>query len=393
MTKPEERIEWATNVNYAGGPDVGTVTKVEPTLATEEDGWRGNQIPPPQFQNNWQNAVFQHLEWLRGLQIATLLQDADQRTLTIATPAFPEAIFSDGSFYYATGFSFAGGIVRSEDGIRNWRVPTTPAGVATADVIAADGAGVVLGGNAGGEIIRSTDFGDTYVIAEAAGSITTDDIIAMIWSAVNSLFIAISATDEIFTSPTGANGTWALRTTPAGAAGLAGHMAIATANPVFGRIAMANTAGSMFSDNAIDWTQVNFTGGGANGGVCIGWTTASAGFYLVGTADGEVWISSNATSWLMQAADVGPTVGGTANDSFGQYLVSDDGATWAALILTTGAGAKRTYYYSFDKGVTWRAAAFHSPAQLFHSIYFRDGRFYLGHGDNDGQIYNTPATP
>ena len=64
MPKPTEVYDWATNTNYAAGPDTGTPTKVQAPTATEEDGWIGNQKPPPQYQNYWQNAVSQWIDWV-----------------------------------------------------------------------------------------------------------------------------------------------------------------------------------------------------------------------------------------------------------------------------------------------------------------------------------------
>lgn len=85
MGEPSEDYDWATNANFAGGPDVGTVTKVDPPGAVRQDGWRGNQAPPPQYQNHWQNAVGKWFDWTRAMFGGT--EDLDvqpTRTVVIA---------------------------------------------------------------------------------------------------------------------------------------------------------------------------------------------------------------------------------------------------------------------------------------------------------------------
>ncbi len=64
MARPTVVYDWATNTNYSAGPASGTVTKVQPMTIVEQDGWRPDDIPPPQYQNYWQNAVAQHLDYL-----------------------------------------------------------------------------------------------------------------------------------------------------------------------------------------------------------------------------------------------------------------------------------------------------------------------------------------
>lgn len=388
---PETVPNWATNAAFASPSDPWDTdpTKVEPPTGKKDEGWEPTEEPPAEFLNYWKNLVFRWIDQMKSVQIGTLIQNEDGRVL--AQPAAnPISLWYDGRFFYITGINFNGGILRSEDGIRDWRVPTTPAGVNTTNYVAGDGAGVVVGVNDGGEIVRSTDFGDTYVIAEAAGSITANNLTAITWDSSSSLFVITSTTDEIFTSPTGANGTWTSRTLPGGAAGLDGKFAEALTGAATGRVVMVNTAGAMYSDDNITWTQVNFTGGGANGGRCCGWTDAEGGYFLMGTADGEVWRAADATSWAMVQADVGPTIGGTANDTFGADMISDGGGAWAALFVATGAGAPDSYIYSFDGGVTWTSAPF-GGTQFFSVILHAFGKFYFGAQGNQGQVYYTPT--
>lgn len=57
MARPTTFPTWATNTNYAGGPDAGTASKVSPSAGRFADGWRNNDVPPAQEQNFWQNLV------------------------------------------------------------------------------------------------------------------------------------------------------------------------------------------------------------------------------------------------------------------------------------------------------------------------------------------------
>lgn len=87
MTKPTEPYDWATNASYAGGPDIGTDTKIEPPTVTVEDGWRGNQKPPPQYQNHWQNAIAKTVDYVHGVLEATDSPPAVSRVVVLSPAA------------------------------------------------------------------------------------------------------------------------------------------------------------------------------------------------------------------------------------------------------------------------------------------------------------------
>lgn len=69
MAKPATVPTWATGTNYAGGPDIGTPTKVAPSGGRIADGWRRDDVPPAQEQNYFQNGVGQWITWLNGLAL------------------------------------------------------------------------------------------------------------------------------------------------------------------------------------------------------------------------------------------------------------------------------------------------------------------------------------
>lgn len=84
MTKPALGYDWATLLNYAGGPDIGTPTKVQAPGVTEADGWRGEQYPPPQYQNFWQNAIAQNVDYIHDVLEATDDIPAVSRVLVVS---------------------------------------------------------------------------------------------------------------------------------------------------------------------------------------------------------------------------------------------------------------------------------------------------------------------
>lgn len=64
MARPSAYPNWATNVNYAGGPNVGTPTKVVPSAGRMADGWRNNDVPPAQEENYEMDLLNQWIQWL-----------------------------------------------------------------------------------------------------------------------------------------------------------------------------------------------------------------------------------------------------------------------------------------------------------------------------------------
>lgn len=63
MSRPAISADWATNTNYATGPDIGTPTKVVPSAGRFQDGWRNTDVPPAQEQNYWQGLVGDWINW------------------------------------------------------------------------------------------------------------------------------------------------------------------------------------------------------------------------------------------------------------------------------------------------------------------------------------------
>jgi hypothetical protein len=59
MAKPAELADWANDANYPAGaePEAGFPTKVAPTTGQENVGWRPDQIPAAEEDNDWRHRV------------------------------------------------------------------------------------------------------------------------------------------------------------------------------------------------------------------------------------------------------------------------------------------------------------------------------------------------
>jgi hypothetical protein len=99
MAKPTQNYDWATNTNYAGGPDTGTATKIEPPSGNRADGWRREDHPPAQMQNWWQNAIQKWAEYfeevLDGARDPEITAIGLSRTRIVLAKAFDPG-FSSG---------------------------------------------------------------------------------------------------------------------------------------------------------------------------------------------------------------------------------------------------------------------------------------------------------
>lgn len=64
MARPAALPTWATNVNYSGGPLIGTPTKIAPAGGRIADGWRPQDLPPGQEENYTQDLQNQWTAYL-----------------------------------------------------------------------------------------------------------------------------------------------------------------------------------------------------------------------------------------------------------------------------------------------------------------------------------------
>jgi hypothetical protein len=90
MAKPGTAPKaWATGTNYTVGPRIGTPTKAIYTSTEETDGWRPDQKPPAQWQNFWQNEVYQWLLWVNDGSSAA---DADAHIVETTSTGFVQLV-------------------------------------------------------------------------------------------------------------------------------------------------------------------------------------------------------------------------------------------------------------------------------------------------------------
>lgn len=72
MTIPADLPKWATDANFTNGPDVGTPTKVEPTLGVKEEGFVGGSSLPSQRLNYLVNQLSAWTRVLAGGVLSNL---------------------------------------------------------------------------------------------------------------------------------------------------------------------------------------------------------------------------------------------------------------------------------------------------------------------------------
>jgi hypothetical protein len=105
-------LKWATNNNFAAGPDVGSATKVPPTSGQEADGYYRNNKPAAQIWNYERWAVF---EKLRQFDIATAKNWFEaENQLSGVDPAPDKAGFFDSYRNLHTVVGFSGGANHNE---------------------------------------------------------------------------------------------------------------------------------------------------------------------------------------------------------------------------------------------------------------------------------------
>lgn len=395
MATPEKLPTWATDAVFAspGDPWDGDPTKVEPPAGKLAEGWEPTEEPPAEFLNWWKNLVGRWIEEVARRSVRTLVPSAFNPTGVWPGAGFsPQRIIFDGWYWYACGPSGAsGGTVRSRSAgqLEAWIAPTVAAGAGSQECLASDGAGfassTVLSGGVGGEIVRSTDSGANWAIAEAAGSISALSMTAMVWSPSNALFVAFT-TSEIFTSPTGATGTWVSRTVPVGVGGQGSQTNPTTilSGPSAGRVLYPVHNGVIYSDDCKTWTfqQILTWTTGVSQGSDVRWTEGDGGYLLATNLQGDIARSSDGTSWTSVATDV---LSGLANaagadpypsGSALSFLTSNLGGTWLAIGTTIGTD-RRTYVYSIDGGATWEVGPYEDIGSA-QAVCYANGRFVIG---------------
>jgi hypothetical protein len=130
-------LKWATNNNFAAGPDVGSATKVPPTSGQEADGYYRNNKPSAQIWNykRWGiDLKLQQLEsmWVKNWQEASNVLSSPQ---PVPTHGFYDSYQKIHTVHDADG----GGTGREVTSLENGRVLTAAASAITGPSSCYDG--------------------------------------------------------------------------------------------------------------------------------------------------------------------------------------------------------------------------------------------------------------
>jgi hypothetical protein len=270
-------------------------------------------------------------------------------------------------------------------GLSGWTARTMPATYVSA--LAADGNGTVIAvGSLGSSCARSTDDGATWAAVtlptQAGLSVAYNDVI---WDPVHSWFVAVgidgAANAAIATSPTGATGTWTLRTVPVAAQPF-GPQSIAfngTALVVVGpdthttpwrSVAMTST------DGGVTWTNVWTLTAATTYDVVYAVTAIGSRFVMAGQNgfvervsddNGATWktVSGGPTDVQVLASDGKIVLALRVPQAAGSISV-DRGDTWIQRQLPTSA--TRSYHRAAYNGHAWVAVASDSSAAVTVSL-------------------------
>lgn len=355
MAKPSSYPDFATDVNYTNGPDVGTPTKVEPSAGERAEGNVAGTAPAAQKANWWQNLVGKWTAWFD--LIASGFQSLSSSTWTSRTAAGSFAgsfngVTSSASLFVAVGSS--GTIQTSPDGTA-WTARTADGGFASAfqDVTFGNGLFVAVGQT--GEIQTSPD-GTTWTARTADGSYagTFEGV-----TYGGGLYVAVGQSGEIQTSPDGT--TWTART-PAGGFASA-FFAVGYGGGVF--VAVGQSGEIQTSTDGTTWT--NRSPAGSYSGNFEGVTFGVDLFVAVGAGD-AIQTSPDGTTWTAR------TAAGTSDDFKG---VSYGDGQFVAV-------AEFAVIQTSTDGITWtNRSAGGGYADDFFSSVFGQG-FFVAVGDSGG---------
>jgi lambda family phage minor tail protein L len=153
--------------------------------------------------------------------------------------------------------------------------------------IAHNGTGTLLAVGSSGAILRSTDYGVTW---SSITSFSVDTFNSVTFGLSN--FIIVGTRGRVFTSPTGASGTWTFQTsgTTNTLRGISTSATIATA--------VGENRTILYSSNLSTWTAVTLTGGQTYDLTDVVFNTTNNRFIACGTAGTVLYSATGvATSW------------------------------------------------------------------------------------------------
>jgi hypothetical protein len=289
-------IDWATNENYAAGPDTGTPTRVDP--GTPGDGFIAGTAAAPQHVNFLLNAQASASRRALTVDMLRLTRvDLEGTAITDVGDVMAAVSLGEGYPVLACKTAQAFGISDCE----RFTVEGVPASITSFVGVAAfdPATGRVLVGGTGGNRCSYSDDGGTNW--SAGGDITFTPL-SLVWNSTHSVFMAARANA---TMKYGANGTsWTSGTvsnTPNGAlAVFANGNTLANGNGAAIGFSLSTDGGATWADTSgVPATAMGsaFSGVGWIAGnegekvYHVGKNAAGDKFQVSSTLDGTTWVS------------------------------------------------------------------------------------------------------
>ncbi len=381
---------WATNANYAAGPDVGTSTTSAPSSAA--DGFtRGVVIAPQQVNYLLQR---QASAARRAIAIAMCMPRKLEITLDATTGAMAAVCVAQNQPILIGNQHAAGVPLVADAGII--REAGAIASITSAVLGAAwdpTGERIVLVGTGGNRSCFSDDLGETW---SAGGDLGASGL-GLVWNPTYSRFVALKSGNIAFSSNAAA---WT-NVVVAGAGGFQigllpnGNMLTATGT--------TPTAFSLSTNGGTSWGAAGGTVPDAASMVTRG-ESAGAGldyvYHLSRHSDGTLRVdrTSDGATWSPMVT-LTPPVGYDYGNGEGEHFIrqcANTGALWVNALLESAVAYKtEAIYCSLDQGATWTEPLTFSTSALgfIHSgtVSAAGGRLIMcpSGADAAGSLYAT----
>lgn len=364
---------WASNTNFATGPDAGQPCKVDPGAALSAEGFEPAPVVAAHinFVLNAMSKAERRMYGLALCQLYALGRNVSGLSSDIAVTSLGSVlggavlgvVNASGSILVMGGASKLIGSLAS--------ITTAPTAAAYDPV----GNKLIVVGNGGSNCCIASSPAFTF----AAGGVLGGAAVNIIWNAVKSRFLALYAGNVSFST----NGAaWTnVAVAGAGTNAVPGMAQLANGNVVVLTAASGPPTMSLSSNGGTSWASTGAPAGNFNSGCSV----AGAGFseiYFAGVELGtnilRVFASSDGNVWTLRySATVGYN-GGTIAAGLGHIQQCPD---TGALFLSVQAGNITTLQASLDSGATWT-----DPLPVTN-IGFNTGATHRGWGVANGRVF------
>lgn len=338
MTRPSKIVEWGT-----GSIPAGPVYN----LTQQKNGWPVGYQPPAQWLNEWQNAVYQWIDYLdlRGQFTFREVFNGGLSVEQITAAMDPNASSNTAAYFFLGG---AAGNVYLSVGAGYWTKVTSGSASAIRCATSLSISGNLIVGGDGGLISKANSAATSWTTQTS--QFTASNVLGLASKASADLLVAVGQAGKISSSTDGA--TWTARTSGVGTDLLG--VIWCTFSSEF--IAWGKSGVILTSPDGITWTSRTSQFGASDiqkvieSGLLI---AVGAGGKVSTSSDGHTWTartsgSSNTITSVAQVAG-GPVVAVAGGDA--KVLTSPDyGVTWS----------------SVASGVTWSSA----PQVVYCVSYF-----------------------